>query len=124
MDYLLVLHLVIAVVLIGVVLIQKSEGGALGIGGGGGGGGLMSARGTANFLTRLTAILAGLFMLTSLGLTMLADNSAPRSIADQIERQQAPVLVPSEVPVPATPGSESVPAPAASPEAVPPAPAN
>ncbi|MCF4164624.1 preprotein translocase subunit SecG [Zavarzinia compransoris] len=132
MDYLLVLHLVIAVVLIGVVLIQKSEGGALGIGGGGGGGGLMSARGAANFLTRLTAILAGLFMLTSLGLTMLAGNSTPRSIVDQIEGQQAPALVPGEAPVPASEaapaptatGGESVPAPAASPEAVPPASAN
>ena len=96
MDFLLVLHLIIAVALIGVVLVQKSEGGALGIGGGGGGGGLMSARGAANFLTRLTAILAGIFMLTSLGLTVLANSGGSGSIVDRIEAQQAPTLVPSE----------------------------
>ncbi len=68
---LLVIHLLIAAGLVGVVLLQKSEGGALGIGGGGGGG-FMTGRGTANLLTRTTAILAGLFFLTSIGLTMLA----------------------------------------------------
>lgn len=68
---LLVIHLLIAAGLVGVVLLQKSEGGALGIGGGGGGG-FMTGRGTANLLTRTTAILAGLFFLTSIGLTVLA----------------------------------------------------
>jgi preprotein translocase subunit SecG len=68
---LLVIHLLIAAGLVGVVLLQKSEGGALGIGGGGGGG-FMTGRGTANLLTRTTAILAGLFFLTSMGLTVLA----------------------------------------------------
>ncbi|MFZ2871279.1 preprotein translocase subunit SecG, partial [Zavarzinia sp.] len=96
MDYLLVLHLILAVALIGVVLVQKSEGGALGIGGSGGG--FMSARGAANFLTRATAILAGLFMLTSLGLSVLANGHGSSSIVDQIQQQQSPVLVPSDVP--------------------------
>lgn len=68
---LLVIHLLIAAGLVGVVLLQRSEGGALGIGGGGGGG-FMTGRGTANLLTRATAILAGLFFLTSIGLTLLA----------------------------------------------------
>lgn len=68
---LLVVHLLIAAGLVGVVLLQRSEGGALGIGGGGGGG-FMTGRGTANLLTRATAILAGLFFLTSIGLTLLA----------------------------------------------------
>ncbi|PWR23814.1 preprotein translocase subunit SecG [Zavarzinia compransoris] len=128
MDYLLVLHLVIAVALIGVVLVQKSEGGALGIGGGGGG--FMSARGAANFLTRLTGILAAIFMLTSLGLTILANSGGSGSIVDRIEAQQAPTLVPSD-PAPATPAPdassaapESVPAPAETPAAPAPAPAN
>lgn len=67
---LLVVHLMIASALCGVVLLQRSEGGALGIGGGGGG--FMSGRGTANLLTRATAVLAGLFFLTSIGLTVLA----------------------------------------------------
>lgn len=70
---LIVIHLMVVLALIGVVLIQRSEGGGLGIGGGGGGGGgFFSARGTANVLTRATAILAGLFFITSLGLTILA----------------------------------------------------
>lgn len=68
---LIVIHLMVVLALIGVVLIQRSEGGGLGIGGGGGGG-FFSARGSANVLTRTTAILAGIFFLTSIGLTMLA----------------------------------------------------
>jgi len=67
---LLVIHLLIAAALVGVVLLQRSEGGALGMGGGGGG--FMTGRGTANLLTRATAVLAGLFFLTSMGLTLLA----------------------------------------------------
>jgi preprotein translocase subunit SecG len=69
---LLLIHLMIASALVGVVLVQRSEGGALGVGGGGGG--FMSGRGQANFLTRLTAILAAGFFLTSLGLTLLAQH--------------------------------------------------
>ena len=65
--------------LIGVVLLQRSEGGGLGIGGGGGG--FMTSRGTANVLTRATAILAGLFFATSLLLSILAGfNRKPTSI--------------------------------------------
>src|ERR1700722_18150970 len=67
-------ELVIAVAMIIFVLLQRSEGGALGIGGGGGGGmgGLFSPRGAADTLTRTTAILAILFFLTCLGLNLLA----------------------------------------------------
>ena len=72
----LVIHLLIALTMIGVVMLQQSEGGALGIGGGGGGGGgmggFMTGRGTANLLSRTTAILAFSFMCTSLILTILA----------------------------------------------------
>ena len=68
---LLIIHLFLAIGLIVAVLLQKSEGGALGIGGGGGGG-LVSVRGTANFLTRATAIMAAAFICTSLGLAILA----------------------------------------------------
>jgi preprotein translocase subunit SecG len=72
-NLLLVIHLIVAVVLIGAILLQRSEGGALGIGGSGAGGGsLFSARGVGNGLTRLTAILAVCFFLTSIGLTILA----------------------------------------------------
>jgi preprotein translocase subunit SecG len=65
----IVVHLMLVVALIGVVLLQRSEGGGLGIGSTGG---FMTSRGTANVLTRATAILAGLFFVTSLMLSMLA----------------------------------------------------
>lgn len=58
----LTFHVLIVLALIGLVLIQRSEGGALGMGGGGGGGGFMSGRGAANALTRTTSILAALFL--------------------------------------------------------------
>ena len=76
----IVIHLMLVLALIGVVLLQRSEGGGLGIGGGGGGG-FMSSRGTANVLTRATAVLAGLFFATSLILSILAGFSrSPTSI--------------------------------------------
>jgi preprotein translocase subunit SecG len=69
----IVIHLMLVVGLIGAVLLQRSEGGGLGIGSSGGsGGGFMSSRGTANVLTRATAVLAGLFFATSLILSILA----------------------------------------------------
>lgn len=79
---LLVIYLMVVVALIGVVLIQRSEGGGLGIGGGSG---FMSARGTANALTRTTAILATLFFAISLALGILARyESKPTDILDRI----------------------------------------
>jgi preprotein translocase subunit SecG len=78
----IVIHLLIVLALIGVVLLQRSEGG-LGLGGGGGVSGFMTGRGQANALTKATAILATLFFLTSLGLSILGTWSrAPRSIFD------------------------------------------
>jgi preprotein translocase subunit SecG len=94
----IVIHLMIVLTMIGVVLLQKSEGGGLGMGGGGGGG-FLSSRGTANVLTRTTAILALGFFVTSLLLSILAGfDRKPRSI------------IPSGGPAPA-----SVPAPGAPP---------
>ncbi len=79
---LLIVHLMIALALIGIVLLQRSEGGALGIGGGGGGG-FMTGRGAANLLTRVTAGLAVAFFATSLLLSIVATRSErPRSILD------------------------------------------
>jgi preprotein translocase subunit SecG len=79
----LVVHLLLAIALVGVVLIQRSEGGALGMGGGGMSG-FLTGRSTANLLTRSTAVLAALFIVTSLTLAKLAggDREA-RSILDQ-----------------------------------------
>jgi preprotein translocase subunit SecG len=80
----LVIHLFLALALVGVVLLQRSEGGALGIGGGGGMGGFMTGRGTANLLTRATAILAALFIVSSLALAKLAGGDrTTRSILDR-----------------------------------------
>jgi len=74
----IVIHLMLVIALIGVVLLQKSEGGGLGIGSTAG---FMTSRGTANVLTRATAILAGLFFVTSLLLSILAGlNRKPSSI--------------------------------------------
>ena len=79
----LVIHVFIAVALIGTILIQRSEGGGLGMGGGSMGG-LMTARGSANLLTRVTAGLAVCFFATSIGLAMLAGGTkTTRSIVDQ-----------------------------------------
>jgi preprotein translocase subunit SecG len=68
----LIVHLFVTVSLVGVILLQRSEGGALGIGGGGSSGGFMSGRGAANFLTRTTAVLATIFFVASLALAFMA----------------------------------------------------
>lgn len=77
---LLVIHLMVAAALVGVVLLQKSEGGALGIGGGGGGG-FLTGRGTANLLTRATAMLAAAFFATSISLSLIGKQAAQRGSA-------------------------------------------
>src|SRR5262247_4076773 len=101
---LLILHMMIAAALVGVVLLQRSEGGALGVGGG-----FMTGRGAANFLTRVTASLAAAFFATSLLLTLLASGStAPGSLFD---RPAAAPPAAGEAP-PATPPAGAPPAPA------------
>ena len=68
----LTIHILIALGLVGAVLLQRSEGGGLGIGGGGSGGGFMTARGTANLMTRVTTVLAAGFFTTSIILAIMA----------------------------------------------------
>ena len=70
LNVLIVIHLLLALAMVGVILLQRSEGGALGIGGGGG---VMSGRAAGNLLTRMTAILATGFFITSLGLALMAN---------------------------------------------------
>ncbi|MEQ8745282.1 preprotein translocase subunit SecG [Pyruvatibacter sp.] len=84
-NILLIIHTMVAIALVGVVLLQRSEGGALGMGGGGGGGGggMLSSRAAANLLTRATAGLAVVFFLTSIALTVIHSGSSS-SIADRI----------------------------------------
>jgi preprotein translocase subunit SecG len=109
----LVIHLMLAVALIGSVLLQKSEGGALGIGGGGGMSGFMTGRSTANLLTRTTAILAGAFFATSILLVILA---AHRNEARSIIEQSAPPITAPSAPAsaPAAPSAPGAPQPPAS----------
>ena len=109
---LLVIHLMLALALIGAVLLQKSEGGALGIGGGGGMSGFMTGRSTANLLTRTTAILAGAFFATSIVLVILA---AHRNEASSVIERSAPANTAPATPAPApaapsAPGAPQVPA--------------
>ncbi len=83
-ELILVFHLFIAVSMVISVLLQRSEGGALGMGGGGTMGGLMTTRGSANLLTRATAVLATIFMCTSILLAILSGaNQTTTSIMDQ-----------------------------------------
>ena len=99
----IVVHLIIVLALIGVVLLQRSEGG-LGLGGGGGSGvsGFMTGRGQANALTRATAYLAIAFFATSMALAWIAThNRAPRSILDT-----APPGAPARQQTPAPGGQE------------------
>lgn len=74
LTVILVAHIIVSIVLIAVVLMQRSEGGALGIGGGGGGpgGGLVSGTGMKGALIRTTIIFGAIFFVTSLGLTTIS----------------------------------------------------
>ena len=126
-NVLLVAYLLIVLALIVVILLQRSEGGALGIGGGGGGG-LMTARGSANLLTRTTAILATLFFASAIGLTILNeldrgtssildnatsvdDGAAPTTVLDALNALQGDDT--SDLPLPSTePAAPPVEAPA------------
>ena len=108
----------VAVALVGVVLLQRSEGGALGIGGGGGGGGagggFMTGRGAGSALTKTTAILAACFFVTSLTLSILASQnrgSAPSILPAGSDGGLAPLQLPgATAPVaPSTPAAPQAP---------------
>ncbi len=101
----LVIHVLIALALVGVVLLQRSEGGALGMGGGSGGGGLMSGRSAGNVLTKSTGVLGAAFMATSIVLAVLSGrDGGSGSFLDEpappTQTEQAP---PEEPPAPAVP---------------------
>ena len=122
-TFLLIVQALIAVALVSVILMQRSEGGGLGVGGSSAG--LMTARGAADFLTRATAILATLFVLLSITLAaMAASRGVPSKIDTSLTRQStpaapvpnaplaplagAPATQPTEQPVPAT-GNQGAP---------------
>ncbi|MFN3517546.1 MAG: preprotein translocase subunit SecG [Novosphingobium sp.] len=92
--FLTVVQAIVAALLVGVILMQKSEGGGLGVGGSPAG--LMSARGAADFLTRATTVLAVLFVVLSILLAALASQSGgDRQIEDALNRSVAPAQVPA-----------------------------
>lgn len=131
----IVVHLMIVLALVGVVLLQRSEGGGLGIGGGSG---FMTARGASNALTRATAILATAFFITSLGLSILAryegspidildripaDQGSGQGVLDQLGGSDEPAPPATTPASPATPPADSNAAPAVPNDATPAAPA-
>ena len=98
----LVIHLLLAIALVGSILIQRSEGGGLGMGGGGGGmGGFMTGRAAANMLTRVTAVLAACFIATSLTLAIMAGGG--RNQQGSIVDRPAPAEQPAKPAGPAVP---------------------
>ena len=125
-NVILVIHILACIALTIVILLQRSEGGALGIGGGGGGGGLMSGRAAVNALVRTTMIFGAVFMLTTLALTTIANSGQPEGsevtrTAEEVgevpvvdEALPEPEIDPSTLPAPETPemvSPEDVPAP-------------
>ncbi len=112
--FLTVVQALVAAALVGVILMQRSEGGGLGVGGSPSG--IMSARGATDFLTRATAILATVFVVLSIALATLAvGQSSGRKIDDSLNRAAVPVDA-----APAAPAAGAAPAtaPAASPAPV------
>jgi preprotein translocase subunit SecG len=99
----LVVHLLLALSLVGVILLQRSEGGALGIGGGGGG--MMSGRAAGNLLTKTTAILATGFFITSMVLALVANNRATGSSPFDKVPAVAPAEAPAKPVAPAEPAA-------------------
>ena len=108
---LLLIHLFVTIALIGVVLIQRSEGGGLGIGTSQGMGSFMSGRGTANLLTRTTAILGALFFGLSLALALLnkGTTGVGRSILDTPPPATTAPATPAPLPAPALPAVPAAP---------------
>jgi preprotein translocase subunit SecG len=105
---LLLIHVMVAIALVGVILLQRSEGGALGIGGGGG---FMTGRSAGNALTKTTAILAACFFATSLALSILASqHSGAPSILNPAGTPGglAPLQGPA-TPAPGTPAPQTAP---------------
>ncbi len=96
-NVILVAHLFLAIAIIGLVLLQRSEGGGLGFGGGGGGlGGVASPQSTANILTKATAICAAAFFCTSLILGVLASQHSREngSLAAALQEAQSSIEAP------------------------------
>ncbi len=101
-TFLLIVQTLIAASLVATILMQRSEGGGLGVGGSSSG--FMTARGAADFLTRATSILGALFIILSIGLAALAGVShQPTKVDTSLVNQTAPIAAPATAPAgPAT----------------------
>lgn len=112
-SVLIIIQLIVSIAMVGSVLLQRSEGGALGMGGGGSGlGGLFSPRGAADTLTRTTAILAVVFFASSLGLTLLSLHGRPQSFLGSNPSAPFQSLPSQKAPAkPGTPPAPAVPTP-------------
>jgi preprotein translocase subunit SecG len=114
---LLIIHLFVTLALIGVVLIQRSEGGGLGIGSSQGMGSFMSGRGTANLLTRTTAILATMFMALSLALALMNRGTMGAGGRSILDIGTPPASAPAPIGAPPTGQAPGAPAQAPAPAA-------
>jgi preprotein translocase subunit SecG len=115
---LLLIHVMVALALVGVVLLQRSEGGALGIGGSGGG--FMTGRSAGNALTKTTAVLAACFFVTSLSLSILASHQRPAPTILPAGQGGGNGLTPLQIPgapAPSSPAAPAAPAAPAGPQA-------
>lgn len=109
-NVLLVIQLIISIVLTFLILIQRSEGGALGIGGGGGGG-LMSGRSATNSITRFTAILGAAFIVNCMVLSVVFNNENQSQSIIDVEGAQAPLTIDTETADKANPLDDAIAAP-------------
>lgn len=105
-EIVLVVHLILTISLVILVLIQKSSGGALGIGGGGGQGGMMAGRSSATFLTRVTTYIAVGFFVTSLGLAVIAKQQTADSSVFDVDKKIIEQTIPEDRTEPVIPDSE------------------
>ena len=116
---LLIIQLMISIVLIGLILIQRSEGGALGIGGGGGGGGLMSGRSSANAVTKATTILGTAFIINCLLLSVAFSYETKDTGIGNVDKTETGLNIGDESAKDTTPSGSETPDGQAAPETAP-----
>ncbi len=122
-TFIATLHILVALILVGLVLIQDSKGGgALGMGGGGGSNSVLGATGASTLAAKMTRIVAIIFALTSIGLSILSSQQS-KSILDKLPAASAAPTTPAAAPANAAP-VENAPATSAPATAAPAAPAN
>jgi preprotein translocase subunit SecG len=112
-NIILVVNVFVCVALVAIVLLQRSEGGALGMGGGGGPSGFMTARGAGDLLTRITWILAGTFFVLSITLTVLTGklHGGVDTLINHINLNSVDLTTPQKPVLPANPAAPSSVAP-------------